>query len=474
MAQWKWTTLNVGSVQTRNTAYPSLHGNWSTHYAEFGNHASFTVSQTFPPKSDESPDQMVPESNAIGSKVDSRMILVYMALPVMSLITSPITGSIGDAFGFDVPLLAALGASIVLTNLYAFSVSFVAVFVSQLLQGFACAASTPNIFGKVYSLYPLNTDEGKTILGVIMACSAFNFFGPAIGGILYAEFGQKAAFLSFVPLEIFLVLCILVTFQSEIKRSVTKNEVNENIDVQIDENATPLLHTEPKNKGVKLTDIIKDHKVVLLSLTLTACALPKVCIQYVLAIWMEDRFNSDATTTGLFLGTAGVTEVAANVISVKFNNRYPEHICMYTALHVALCALPSVLLPFVPSPITGSFCFAFYIYFTGSARYGTMSMLSGLAENEYQTAYGRVIGVGNLGFTLPYLASPFVAVPLFNAIGFKKMCIIIGMVPLVWAPFLFFVRNAGKSKPSIPDDLSITPLASPVIQTSSAPVQPRT
>ena len=45
------------------------------------------------------------------------------------------------------------------------------------------------------------------------------------------------------------------------------------------------------------------------------------------------------------------------------------------------------------------------------------------------------MSVANIGMQIPYITAPFLAVPLYNSIGFRYMCLTIGPLCTLYAPF---------------------------------------
>ncbi len=399
-------------------------------------------------------------------QVDYKVATLFL-LPTFAI--SPIVGACGDAFGYSILLLSGLLASTTTTLIYAFRSGVLAIYIGRLLHDIGSACFKPAIFGSIYTIYPPSTSNGKNLIGIIMACNAFSYFGPGLCGILLRFVGQMVALLSFVPFEIMLTIFVLLTFnivKKSRKELMNENESDDHIsefddklsDSDDDNIMDPLINDDPESmtspftdakpaaNEIKLYKILCNYKMLILSLTTTVAFIPKAALQPVLSIWLTHRYSSDTATSGIYWGVAGISSLAASFISTNFSQHYPNHILLYTAINLALISVPFILIPILPSVYASGLCFTSYIYFADSARFGAVTILSQLAETEFKTSYGRVMGMYNFGSKLPYFMMPFPSIMLYNTIGFKNMCIVIAPMALLWSPLLFLVRRTDKEK----------------------------
>ena len=368
--------------------------------------------------------------------INPTLLLVFLSTPIVSIILAPAVGYFADTFGFDLSLLIGLVIAAIISVLFASSSTFLVVLPARTLTGLFGIFIFGNSFGRVFQVVTPDTHDGNTVVGCILASYMFQFFGPAFCGLLFNYFGQVAAFLSLLPLEIILGMSIISTYQYPSTLMQNNKGRSKRINLGTKSEKQPY-HDNTKT----FLNVICDHRIMIMSLILTISWLPKCSLEPIMSIWVQQRFAGDAGTTSLVWGMAGFAVLAASMISIYVLKYCTDNLILYTAFHFASCTLPMGLLPFMPSPASAAVMFTLTIYFAAAAKYGALSIITSIAEREYESAVGRVMSMVNIGLTVPYLIGPLISIPLYNTLGFHHMCLILTPISLIFSPLLLFIKH---------------------------------
>lgn len=384
IAQWSWVAVNgVASTQT----------NSSTHHGTFE------------------------AADASHNGMSLSAMAVLLANPVVGIFLSPITGVLGDQYGHDLPILFGLGLNIIMSMIFAFYSSFEAIFIACILQGTAGSFNTPNAFAKINKLFPPQSKAGKLSLCLVMTANVFSFIGPAIEGFLYEYFGQKMCFLILlVPLEFVLCCGTLSALICEYCKSANINH-NKSDSEEHSDNERSISQCE-RQQDTNVAKLLLDPKVFIAAATFGVAWLPRKCIDSTIAMWMDEKFSSGPAIVGLAICMAAVVVPVANVFGTSFASAWPDGIHLLSSICVALCGLPISTMFLSPNPEIASICYASYIFFASTARYGAMSLLSILAEKSPNTPRGTIMSAASVGLSICNLIGPLIAIPLFNSFGF--------------------------------------------------------
>ena len=376
-------------------------------------------------------------------KINPTLLIVFLSTPIVSIVLAPAGGCFGDTVGFDLSMLVGLVIAAIISVLFASSSAFLVVLTARILLGFLVAFTHGNTLGRAFQVVTPETHEGNIVVGFFLASYAFQFFGPSFCGLLFKYFGQVAAFLSLLPLEIILAMSVIVTYQfpSTLQRKNSGPLTPQDLDTNLSATSS-----HQKNKTPTFLDVISDHRILIFSLILTISWLPKCSLEPILAIWIKQQFNGDAGTTSLVWGIAGFAVLAASFISIYVLKYCSDNTFLYTVFHFASSALPIGLLPFMSSPAGAAVGFMLNIYFASAAKYGAMNIIASIAEKEYEPVMGRVMAIANIGFVLPYLIAPLISIPLYNTLGFHHMCLILSPITVIFALLFYFILTCNKPR----------------------------
>ncbi len=470
LTQWDWVTTDgqqcnlpcVVSNSTKIVPELSPDGYLPDSSDIIGTHEPFSICQ-----------ECQQDTNHEPLKLTGLVAVFLLIQPITNTMCSPLSGLLGDKKGYDFALLLGLFTSVIAALLFAFFVTFPALFSANLLVGIAGALNSPNTFAKLNKLYAPDSDMGKTVLGLAMTTNVFSFIAPVLVGILYEHLGQLMCFLIlFLPLQLTLIASTCWSFCTidQDQDQDTKEDEDEDI---LDYGATKsslFENDDQQNRDHREGTFFKialDHpKILLLTGAILVGWTPRKCIEASLAVWMSNEFNSGPSYIGLVLGSGVISVLAANSFAAWFSIRFPQHLWKWVSLTLAMCGVSIIALLWTSNYIAlVSFYIGMYVFFACSARYATMGLLSMLAETITDAPRSKVMSIANIGMTLPSFIGPVISIPLYNHFGFHVINLVVGIPCVIYGIILFFVGlYDNKDMRGISDASSARYVQLPLIQ----------
>ncbi|XP_072035289.1 vesicular acetylcholine transporter-like [Amphiura filiformis] len=368
-------------------------------------------------------------------------VAIFVILPTASIACTPLSGYLGDQVGYEIALLTGLLLSSGMSICFAFSTNFLGVFVARLLQGAASSFCTPNAFATITHECPQNTKLGKIVLAFAVATNCFSYIGAAVFGVAFEVLGPKLAFL-----VLLLPMCVTLLLLTFIIILTTSNCSGESI--------PPITHheevtdeTRHAENGSSFADILRDFQIIFVSGGGTVALLPKKCLDITLAIWMNDCFNSGPATVGTVISIAGVAALLGNICATKLSMLlFPQFTYILYSINLSVGAIPIILLPFSPNPYFVAVCYFFSMFFASITRYWIVQIPSDIVDQKYPSSRGRVMNVVTVFMSLPNIIGPFLAVIIFNAMGFRYVCITVGCLCISYSFLFVFTPYANYVK----------------------------
>ena len=283
------------------------------------------------------------------------------------------------------------------------------------------------------SLYSPDSPTGRVALGIVMNADAISFVGTLMFGTLFEYIGQLICFLT-----------LLVPFTSILLFSVVFSICSNNTENECSSEQVTI-------EGLGLASF---YDIVKIPIMLTGCVslalawLPRICIENTISVWMLDEFSSGPTTVGDVLSLSAISVLSANLLSVALTVRYPEKTVVFTCLTMCFTGLSAAALSLSYTPYHIAVIFAIHIFFSSCNRYFVMNIMSTFAETLMNIPRCQVMSVANIGMLIPYMTAPCLAIPLYNSIGFRYMCLTVGPLCTLYAPFIYLIiaRTISKSE----------------------------
>ena len=360
----------------------------------------------------------------VATDISWSVLSVLMISPVMSFILAPVFGILGDKFGYNVLLLVGLTASLTMDVLLALFSSFGGVLSAFVFLGLSDALISPNSFAAVNTVYSPGTRKGDVAMGIAMTMNLIGFLGPAIIGTLYEYAGQLICFLGFLfpytLIILFGVILICIFDKSDVKL------------IKDDPLVPQKEKEEPETSGGNSMQIYTNYELLLTAGALGVAFFPRKSIESVISVWMESEFSSGSSIVGLVLSSAAVGVLIGNISATFFAVHYHKSVGYQSATAMILAGISTILFSVTSSPLHVSIIVAVYIFFGTYARYSAINIISSVGERMKSTPRSRVMSMATSGFSISNWVSPLVSVPLYNAMGFRSTCRVIGPVVIFY------------------------------------------
>ena len=324
---------------------------------------------------------------------------------IVSFLTTPFWGSIGDKYG------RKLSAILAVTG---FILSQYAMGLATSLTFLLLASSLQEILGGAYpaavSLTAANSPEEKTTdaLSYLQFSNALgNIVGPILGGLLADAFGFRMVF--------FIVATSVLVFSFPILFLIDENVVSK-------ENQ---FHSMVKN----LRYFIQRKNLILYAILLLAYTLSITIMRPSFALFVQSNFNESknyASTAGILLGILGVASSISTLFLPWLNRKFNIEKNIFVTFISAGILFLFLHLPF------NIYLFAIIIFLTGIFTGIILPLVYSLIS--FETCSERkagVMGVGSSFQMIGNLLGPVVAGYLVFAFGIGFPFIASGSILLI-------------------------------------------
>ncbi len=372
--------------------------------------------------------------------------MVIISLPIFQMLTAPLAGTIGDCFGYDVGILIGLFAAVVLDTILLCSQTFRAVLTAHCIKGISNGLSFTLGTAKIVQIYPTSDRHHSIAMFFVMTTTAFSVLNSIMAGAVISHYGIYAWFYITIVLSVLLIITVICFQITACQRSISLTDAPEVKPTLTEE--TPMLHSQDNatRSNTTLYTILTDYQILIASGGIAMSQLNRVILQPTIGLWITNKFNVGPDVTGLIWGLGGVPLIMSNIIGARFAHWKSDWLWLYALVHLLLCVVPVIYLPFSSTLWYAAIAVVVYFYASSSVRFALTMLYPILAEKKFHDAYGRVMAFADIGLDVAYLLGPICAIPMINNIGFQNTCFCIGGCYALY-PWLFvFLKNTGVSK----------------------------
>lgn len=360
---------------------------------------------------------------------DTSVGLLFASKAIVQLMISPISGTIIDRIGYDLPMVFGLGVIFLSTAIFAFGQSYGVLFVARSLQGLGSAFADTSGLAMIADRY--TEEEGRQkALGIALAFISFgSLFAPPFGGILYEFAGKCVPFLLLATIALvdgFLLMLVMKPVRLE--RSMLKKE-----------------GTLPS--GTPIYMLILDPYIAICAGALVMANVSLAFLEPTMAIWMKDTMNATEWEIGLVWLPAFFPHVLGVYLTVKLCYMYPTYHWLFTCVGLCLEGVSCLIVPFCTT--YGAVIIPIMIDCFGIALVDTavLPTLGYLVDVRHVSVYGSVYAIADISYSLAYAFGPIVAGGIVASIGFMWLNIGIFVSNVLYAPILLLLRNIYDYKP---------------------------
>ncbi|KAL3311800.1 hypothetical protein Ciccas_009614 [Cichlidogyrus casuarinus] len=354
---------------------------------------------------------------------DAKVGTLFAFKAIVQLFVNPISGTVIDRIGYDMPMMIGLSIIFLSTSIFAFGSSYKTLFIARGLQGAGSAFADTAGFAMIADRYTEENERSKA-LGIALAFVSFGcLVAPPFGGILYDLCGKEVPFivLAFVALlDGFLMFFVMQPVR--IDRMVKKAEGH------LPE-ATPIWK------------LFMDPYVLICAGTLAVCNISLAFLEPTIANWMEKTMHATNVQVGLIWFPAFIPHVLGVVITVKLAVKYPSYQWLMAGGGLVIIAVSCLMIPFCNNYISLMIPISILCFGVALVDTAILPTMAYIVDTRHVSVYGSVYAIADISYSLAYAIGPIVAGGLVTFIGFTALNMVIFAVTIAYAPVLFLLRN---------------------------------
>ncbi|XP_069176574.1 vesicular acetylcholine transporter [Procambarus clarkii] len=358
---------------------------------------------------------------------DSAIGILFASKALIQLMINPISGTVIDRIGYDIPMTFGLIIMFFSTAIFACGRSYGVLFFARSLQGVGSAFADTSGLAMIADTYTEESERTKA-LGIALAFISFGcLVAPPFGGTLYQLAGKE------VP---FLILAFVSLFDALMLRLVMR---------PIKDQKKEQGH-EPQ-AGTPIYKLFMDPYILCCAGALMMSNVSLAFLEPTISVWMMDTMHVEEWQLGMIWLPAFFPHVAGVVLTVKLSRKYPNYQWLMAACGLALEGVSCFFLPFATNywvvmiPIC-TICFGIALIDTA-----LLPTLGYLVDTRYVSVYGSIYAIADISYSFAYAFGPMIAGSVVTTIGFVALNIGIAFSNLVYCPILYSLRHVYDYKP---------------------------
>ncbi|RXG60485.1 Vesicular acetylcholine transporter [Armadillidium vulgare] len=403
-------------------------GSWDTHL-EGGNKVNYTQLNTrsyFNTSGNYSITDTTYKTKIINQVIvyegeDTAIGLLFASKALIQLMVNPISGTLIDKIGYDIPLTIGLIIMFFSTAIFACGRSYGFLFFARSLQGVGSAFADTSGLAMIADTYTEETERTKA-LGIALAFISFGcLVAPPFGGTLY-EFAGKE-----VP---FLILAFVSLFDAMILRVVMRPIKDERRDKG---------YEQPK--GTPIFRLFMDPYILVCAGALMMSNVSLAFLEPTISVWMMDNMHVKEWQLGMIWLPSFFPHVAGVILTVKLSNLYPKYQWVMAVVGLALEGISCFFLPFATNYWVVMLPICFICFGIALIDTALLPTLGYLVDTRYVSVYGSIYAIADISYSFAYAFGPMIAGSVVSSIGFVALNIGIALSNLLYCPLLYSLRH---------------------------------
>ncbi|KAF7704739.1 hypothetical protein HF521_021811 [Silurus meridionalis] len=355
--------------------------------------------------------------------------LLFASKATVQLITNPIIGPLTNKIGYQIPMFAGFCIMFLSTIMFAFSSSYLLLFLARSMQGVGSSCSSVAGMGMLASVYTNDEERGNAI-GIALGGLAMGVLvGPPFGSVMYEFVGKTAPFL---------VLAVLAVLDGALQLFVLQPS-----------------KVEPESqKGTSLMTLMRDPYILIAAGSICFANMAIAMLEPALPIWMMETMCARKWQLGVAFLPASISYLIGTNIFAVLANKMGRWLC--SLIGMLLVGVSIICVPFAKD-IYGLILPNFGVGFAiGMVDSSMMPIMGYLVDLRHVSVYGSVYAIADVAFCMGFAFGPSAGGAIARSIGFPWLMTIIGVVDILFAPLCFFLRNppANEEKMAILMDVS--------------------
>ncbi|XP_035671424.1 vesicular acetylcholine transporter-like [Branchiostoma floridae] len=355
---------------------------------------------------------------------DINIGFLFASKAIVQLIVNPLSGTLIDRTGYEKPMVIGISVMFISTAVFAFGSSYTVLFIARSLQGVGSAFADSAGLAMIADRF---TEEGERskALGIALAFISFGcLVAPPFGGILYQYAGKRVPFLTLS--FICLVDGILLLFVTRPDRESGKDNTL---------------------VGTPMWKLLIDPYIAIAGGALVMCNVSLAFLEPTIAIWMKETMHSTEWEMGIVWLPCFIPYIVGVCLTVWLAGKYWHYQWLLALVGLVVQGLSTFIVPEATSfavlilPMAG-ICF-------GEALVSTAMLptLAYIVDVRHTSVYGSIYAIADISYSLAYAMGPMLAGKIMHDLGFLQLNIGIGLVNILYAPVLLFLKNIYTIKP---------------------------
>nr|QQY02526.1 vesicular acetylcholine transporter [Cryptocotyle lingua] len=354
---------------------------------------------------------------------DAKIGTLFAFKAIIQLLCNPISGTVIDRIGYDLPMMFGLCVIFVSTSMFAFGSSFGVLFLARGLQGAGSAFADTAGLAMIADRYTIEAERTQA-LGIALAFISFgSLVAPPFGGILYQFFGKELPFISLAFVALFDGFLLMIIMQPvRIERTVLRAEGN-------------------LPRGTPIHRLLLDPYIAICAGCLTIANVSLAFLEPTISTWMSATMNATNAQEGLVWLPAFLPHLAGVITTVKLAAKYPKYQWLMAAVGLAIEGVSCFFIPFCTNFVTLMIPISVLCYGIALVDTAILPTMGFLVDTRHVSVYGSVYAIADLSYSIAYALGPIVAGELVQAIKFMGLNIVMTLVTLIYVPVLYMLRG---------------------------------
>ena len=359
---------------------------------------------------------------------DASIGMLFACKAIVQLLINPVSGTVIDRVGYDMPMVFGLGILVFSTILFAVGQSYGLLFFARGLQGVGSAFADTSGLAMIADRYTEEHARQKAMAIALAFISFGSLFAPPFGGLLY-EFAGKA-----LP---FVILALIALIDGALLLLVMKPQRLE---------LAALKKSGSAPKGTPIYKLILDPYIAVCAGALVMANTSLAFLEPTIAIWMKEKFKASEFQIGMVWLPAFFPHIFGVWLTVRLARSFPSKMWLVTAVGLVMEGICCLIIPFCSSygqVIVPIMIDCFGIALVDTAILPTMAFL---VDANHVSVYGSVYAIADISYCLAYAFGPILAGGIVAAVGFMWLNIGIFISNVAFAPAMMMIRNIYKYK----------------------------
>ncbi|XP_029655116.1 vesicular acetylcholine transporter unc-17-like [Octopus sinensis] len=357
-------------------------------------------------------------SSEIVSGTSLKIGVLFASKAIVQLLVNPLSGTLLDRIGYNLPLMFGLVVIFISTTIFAFGESYGILFLARSLQGVGSAFADTASLAMIAENYQ-NQVERSRAMGLAIACISFgSLVAPPFGGFMYGLAGKE---LPFLTLSLIALVDALLLYPFVRTSLVSRRRRIESFQY------TPIYR------------LFLDKNIAICAFCLVLANVSLAFLEPTISTWMDKIMSTSEYEIGLVWLPTFFPHVFGVYVAYKLNEQYPDKNWLIAMVGLIIEGVSCLIVPF--STVYASLMFPLMSLCFGIALVDTaiLPLLGQIVDLKYSGLYGCVYAIADISYSIAYALGPVVAGLVMGSIGFMWLNVLIFLSNVIYAPVLYFL-----------------------------------